>query len=179
MSKILDTYTIQFKSLTIGKHIFEFDVDDSFFEEFEGSEIFGGDLHVDIELNRHTNMLELDFFIDGDVIVQCDRCLDKLTLPIEFEGKLVVRISDSIQEDELNDEIWFLNSNEYEIALAQYLYESICLSLPIQRYHGVLGTSADECDKEMLSKLNELSVREDDKENIDSRWDRLKDIMSN
>ncbi len=180
VSKILDRYTIQFKGLTTGQHIINFDVENDFFSEFENSDVSGGNLEVEIVLEKHTNMMELDIFIEGDVEVKCDRCLESFKIPTEFEGKLVVRISDSIEEGELDDEIWFVNSNDYELPLAQYIYESICLSLPIQRYHGILGTSEDDCDKEMLNQLEKFSHHEDTpKGKTDSRWDKLKDLMSN
>lgn len=180
VSKILDRYTIQFKGLTTGQHIYNLDVDNDFFAEFENSEISGGHLEVEIVLEKHSNMMELDFFIEGDVEVKCDRCLELFEIPTEFEGKLVVRISDSIEEGDQDDEIWFVNSNDYELPLAQYIYESICLSLPIQRYHGILDTSEEDCDKEMLSQLEKLSHHDDNTEaKTDSRWDKLKDIMKN
>ena len=180
VSKIIDTYTIHFKGLTTGKHIFNFDVENDFFAEFEGSEVTGGTLKVEVVLDKHSNMMELDFFIEGDVEVQCDRCLEPFTIPTEYEGKLVVRISDTVEEDEQSDEIWFVNSNEFELSLGQYIYESICLSLPIQRFHGILGTSEEECDKEMLNQLNRLSHNDKpEKGTTDSRWDKLKDLRNN
>jgi uncharacterized protein len=181
VSKILNRYLVQFKALTTGKHIFSFDVDTAFFDEFENSEVSKGDLTVDLTFQKHSNMLELDFFIEGDVEVLCDRCLEPFTIPTAFEGKLIIRISDSIDEDEINDDIWYVNSNEHEVNLAQYIYESICLSIPLQRYHGILETSIDDCDKDMLEKLNQLSqIQDSQKESKgDNRWDKLKDIMSN
>jgi uncharacterized protein len=181
VSKILNRYLVQFKGLKVGEHIFNFDVDDAFFGEFEGSEISKGDLTVDVNLHKHSNMLEIDVDIEGEVEVLCDRCLEPFVIPTFFEGKLFVRISDSIDEEVNNDEVWFINSNEHEINLAQYIYESICLSLPIQRYHGILDTSFEECDKEMLDKLNKLSYNQPKSQNegSDNKWDKLKDFMSN
>jgi uncharacterized metal-binding protein YceD (DUF177 family) len=183
VSKILNRYLVQFKGLAVGQHVFSFDVDKAFFDEFEGGEISNGRLSVEVILNRLSNMIELDFFIEGDVEVKCDRCLEVLTIPTEFEGKLVVRISDSIDESEVSDEIWYVSSNEHELSLAQYIYESICLSLPLQRYHGILGTSTDDCDSEMLERLQTLSLDENQEvreaDSTDSRWDKLKDLMNN
>lgn len=179
VNKILNRYIVQFKGLKIGKHIFNFDVDDLFFDQFEGSEISKGSLSVDIVLNKLSNMLELDFDIEGEVEVLCDRCLDPFTIPTSFEGKLLVRITDSISEDEMLDDVWYINSNEHELNLAQYIYESICLSLPIQRYHGILNTSEKNCDSSMLEKLNQLSSSSNETESYDNRWDKLKDIQNN
>lgn len=183
VSKVLNRYLLQFKGLAVGQHVFSFDVDKAFFDEFEGSEITNGQLGVEVILNRLSNLLELDFFIEGDVEVKCDRCLEPFIIPTEFEGKLVVRISDSIEEVEVSDDIWYVNSNEHELLLAQYIYESICLSLPIQRYHGILGTDAEDCDSEMLDRIQKLSLTDNnntgEEGSTDSRWDKLKDLMNN
>lgn len=181
VSKILNRYLVQFKGLKVGKHIFTFDVDNAFFAEFEASEISKGDLTVEVTLHKHSNMLEMEFDIEGEVEVLCDRCLEPFVIPTTFEGNLFIRISDSIEEDENSDDVWFINSNEHEVNIAQYLYESICLSLPIQRYHGILDTSEEDCDQEMLEKLNKLSqIQPNDSKNVeDNKWDKLKDFMNN
>lgn len=179
VNKILNRYLVQYKGLKIGRHIFNFDVDNLFFDQFEESEISKGILSVDLVLNKMSNMLELDFEINGNVELLCDRCLEPFSIPLSYEGKLVVRISDSISEDEKVDDVWYVNSNEYELNLAHYIYESICLSLPLQRYHGILNTSEKDCDPTMISKLNQLSGSTNDSEKHDTRWDKLKDLNSN
>ncbi|MFP4557231.1 MAG: YceD family protein [Bacteroidales bacterium] len=180
--KVLNRYVIQFKGLKTGSHNFQFAVDDAFFNEFDKSLIPGGELTADIEFIKHSSMLELKFKIHGTVDVPCDRCLEVFTVPTSFEGEVIVKISNSIPE-EFTDDVWHIDSNEHEINLAQYIYESICLSVPIKRYHGMLGTSTAECDQEMLNELDKLSpeasAEEESETNNDSRWDKLKDLLKN
>lgn len=182
MSTVLKRYTVHFKGLKTGKHIFNFDVDRTFFEQFEGSLVSNGNLKVEVELDKHTDILKFSIFIEGNVDVLCDRCLEGFSIPTQYEGQLAVRISDAIEGEENDDDIWYVSSNENEVSLAQYIYESICLSLPIKRYHGMLGTSIEGCDKEMLKKLNMLSNGPEEsrqKPPADARWDKLKDIYNN
>ena len=181
VNKSLSKYTVHFKGLKQGEHIFNFDVDDAFFNAFEGSEISRANVGVKLNFLKHSNMLELHFAMSGNVEVACDRCLERFFIPITYNGVLFVRITDSIPEEENIDDVWYLNSNDHEIDLAQYIYESICLSLPIQRYHGILNTSEEDCDKVMVEKLNSLTVNDDSEEEqeYDSRWDKLKDLLKN
>ena len=178
---VIKRYTIKFKGLKAGEHTFQFKVDEAFFAEFDKSHVSSGDIEVQVVLVKHTNMLNLRFSIEGTADVPCDRCLEFFAIPLEYSGEVIIKISDSTPE-EYSDEIWSIGSNEHEVNIAQYLYESICLSLPIQRYHGILGTSADDCDFEMISKLNKLAPNAeapDKKEETDSRWDKLKGLMNN
>ena len=173
VSSILDRYNIHFKGLKQGKHLFEFGVDNTFFEQFPEGEISKGDLKVTVLLHRHSTMLELEFNIEGKVEVACDRCLEPINIPLSYEGILVVKFSQIA--DESNDELWVLSENEYELQLAQYIYESICLSLPIQRFHGMEGTDKEGCDETMLKRISQV---DESKRKVDPRWDKLSEFLS-
>ncbi len=175
MDRIIDQYTVHYKGLKVGRHHFDFEVDDSFFEQFEEGEIRKGKINVSIDLERHNLMLEFRFNIKGTVEVACDRCLETFMIPISFKGDLFVKITES--ENEGDDEIWFISNNEHQVNLAQYIYESINLSLPLKRYHGIMGTKESDCDPIML---NRLKLTENKPKNnsssfeIDPRWEKLK-----
>ena len=145
-------YAIPFKGLGIGKHPYSFEVDDRFFAAFEKSEIGSGRAHAEVELNRSEAMLEVQTSIRGSVTVDCDRCLEPCTLPLSFDGRLTVRFSEEREEEYDGDTLW-LNPAETELNLAQYVYESIVLSLPCQRIH----TDGAECNPEMLRRFRTMS----------------------
>jgi len=177
---VLGTYSIHFKGLKVGKHQFSFEVKDKFFELFEESEIKQGKLIATVNLDKHTQMLDLKVNINGYVEVLCDRCLDSFDLPIDFEGVLFIKFGEG--QPDAGEEIMFLPTDESALNLAQYIYESICLSIPYQRYHGVNGTDDKACNKEMLKKLKTLSgttQKKDKTKVIDPRWDKLKDLKLN
>lgn len=179
MGNILNTYSIHFKGLKVGKHAFNFEVDNTFFEAFEESEIKHGKLEVAVELNKQNQMIDLNITINGTAEVTCDRCLEEFDIPISYEGSLYVKFSETRSEED--SEIIILSTDDSEINIAQYIYESICLSLPIQRYHGMKGTKS-KCNKEMLAKLKSLTVKnakKEDSDEIDPRWSKLKDIELN
>lgn len=158
-------YAIAYQELKQGNHLFEFEIDKRFFSLFETSEISGGKCKVSIELEKSSNSLNLGVDIVGEVEVVCDRCLEPFLLPIHFEGELLVKVvsgvvsgeyeinENEISEDDISLDVMWQNSDEDTLDLTQYIYESVCLSLPFQRVH-----SADErgilmCDEEMLSRF--------------------------
>lgn len=177
-----DLYTIEVKGLKQGEHEFKFKVSESFFAQIDESEIRNGRVVVNLLMRKHENMLELNFDIEGEVEVLCDRCLEWFFIPISFQDDLVIKILHTLPEDsEQNDKIWFISQNEHKIDLTHHIYESIFLSLPIQRYHGILGTSEKNCDKSMMERFKSLSGTDehDRTQGYDSRWDKLKDLSSN
>ncbi len=172
-------YIIQFKGLSEGSHKFEFNIDSAFFGYYNYSDIKEGDLVASINLVKRSNHMEVSVSIKGSVMVICDRCLEQFPLQTEYNGKLFVKFSD-VMENEPDDEIIVLSTNESELNLGHYLYESICLSLPYKKVHPGKLNTPDGCNTDMINKLNQHKVTgEPEKEDTDPRWDRLKDIKFN
>lgn len=168
-------YVIPFKGLKVGKHDFDFDIDDRFFEGFEASEIKKGRVKVDVLLDKKSTMLEFKFKLHGSVEVTCDRCLDEFNMPVTFESVLFVNFGETPEEQ--SDEIIVLSHNDFELDIAQYIYEYILLSLPVKRVHPDDASGLSTCNQEMLKKLNEYVVRENESD-IDPRWNDLKNLLN-
>lgn len=147
----LDTYSLIFKGLSLGAHCFEYVVNDDFFAQFEGSEVSRGDVRVEMEVNKQPAMLILDFRMEGDVEVACDRCLGEFRMPVAYEGQLLVKFTEDPPPDD--GEVLWLHPVEGEVNLAQYIYESIVLSLPYQRVHPPDADGKPTCDPEMLKRF--------------------------
>ena len=150
----VNNYKLTFKGLHPGKHTFTFDIDDLFFTLFEGSEIEQGKLFSEIVLEKQSALLQLDIKIMGNVKVECDRCLDEFDAPVNYEGRLLVKFGKVTTEIDAADEIIILDPAEDEIDLSQFLFDSINVSLPIQRIH-----PEGLCNKEMIKKLDELRIK--------------------
>lgn len=151
--EVAQPYSIAFKGLKNGHHEFRFEVGKSLFEAFESTEIKDGACEVAVDMERSDAMLLLDIRITGHVVVACDRCLEDCRIPIDFRSSLPVRFSE--QEHEYDGEVLWLVPGEDEVDLAQYIYESIVLSLPYQRVH-----PDGECDPDMLGRFRIVSGEE-------------------
>jgi uncharacterized metal-binding protein YceD (DUF177 family) len=170
-----DKYTIQFANLSTGKQEFTFKVKDSFFEQFENSEIRKGSFTVQIELQKQTTMLLLGFKIKGKAVVECDRCGDEFPLSVTGEQHLIVKVGGEDMDD--NDEIVSVPSSSNEMDVSQFIYEYIILSLPLRRTHpGKKGKNA--CNPEVIKKLEAILTHKDEESGPmeDPRWMALKNI---
>ena len=171
--KSLRNYSIPFTGLALGKHHFEFDVDDAFFNEFEYSLVKKADLKCEVEIEKQETMMILDFHITGTIDANCDKCLSQYPQQLDVHEQEIAKFSDeAIDED---DEIIALGKNEHEIVLAGLIYEYINVAVPLIASCGDEGNTP-YCDKEMLDKLNDLSANNEQDENPDPRWDALKKI---
>jgi uncharacterized protein len=164
-------FVIQFSGLSIGVHHYDFEIKDRFFSHFEGSEIDNGDFRIDLELTKQSTMLVMKFFIEGTTHVMCDRCSDYFDLKVEGEQRLIIKLGDEDFGD--NDEIVSVPATESEYDVSRHIYEYIILSLPQRRVHAdVKGKSG--CNKEMLKKLEEIALKEEEEKKTDPRWEKLK-----
>ena len=167
--------SIAHKALCVGTHRFDFKIGDRFFEAFEGSEIHRGKADVQVVLNKQSNLLTLDFRIEGEVCVTCDRCLEEFMMPVGYTGTLAVRYSETEQESD--GEVMWIGPSETEIDLSQYIYESICLNLPYQRVHPVGSDGKSGCDPDMLARFNIVSEEEFDRLTGNEQTETLQDKL--
>lgn len=151
----MNSYKIAFRGLSQGVHHYEFPVDGALFAAFENEDILAAEGVATVDLDRSETQLRCSVRIEAEVVVPCDRCLADCTLPIDYEGELMVKFSDSI--DEYDGEVLWLHPSEKEVDLAQYIYESIILELPYQRVH-----ADGECDPEMIERFRTITEREEE-----------------
>ncbi|GIZ07919.1 DUF177 domain-containing protein [Flavobacterium sp. UMI-01] len=179
MSKTKE-YLIPFVGLKTGKHHFEYQINNAFFEIFDYDEYQNSNITVNVVFDKQSNMLELNFKHKGTVNVPCDLTGEDFDLPIKGKMKLIVRFGETFNND--NEELLILPFGEFEIDIAQYIYEMIVLSVPQRRVHP--GVKDGSLKSEALEKLNELTIKEtkkdkeEKKEDIDPRWDKLKQLLT-
>ena len=172
--KSLRNYSIPFTGLALGKHQFDFDITDSFFDEFEYSLVKKADLKCRVELEKQETLMILNFDIKGEIQTTCDKCLSEFPEKLDLHEQQIAKFSDEeISED---DEIITLGKNDHEIMLAGLIYEYINVAVPFIAVCNDPGNTP-YCDKDMLDNLNKLSANNDEQdEQADPRWDALKKI---
>ena len=151
-----NNFSIPFKGLKPGVYTYDFKVDSALFEASESREVKRGECLVRVELRRLETMLDLEIALQGSVVVSCDRCLEDCVIPVAYEGNLVVKFS--AEEQEYDGEVLWLTPADDELSLAQYIYESIILSLPYQRVH-----PEGACDPEMMRRFKVITSEELDR----------------
>ncbi|MDO5979032.1 YceD family protein [Flavivirga spongiicola] len=175
--KPLKEFTIPFVGLKIAKHLFEYKIEQAFFEYFEYEEFNDVNIHVNVELEKKTTLLELHFKVSGWVNVNCDLTNEPYNQTIENEFDLVVNFGDAYNDEHID--ILIIPHGTYEINIQQYIYELIVLAVPNKRVHP--GVEDGTLNSDILKKLEELSpkLKEDkEKEDIDPRWNTLKKLLT-
>jgi uncharacterized metal-binding protein YceD (DUF177 family) len=171
-------FLIPFVGLKQGKHQFDYQIDKKFFEGFDFDEYNDVAIKVQLVLDKKSTMLELAFKHKGTVNVPCDLTGEEFDLPIKGKLNLIVKFGDTFNNE--NDELLVLPHGEFQVNIAQCIYEMIVLSVPSKRVHP--GVKDGTLQSEAITKLNELApkepLKEKEEENTDPRWDKLKQLLT-
>ena len=166
-------FTIPCAGLKLGHHTYDFEVDDTFFEELEYSLIKKGSISVSIDLEKKETMLILNFTLAGTVEVECNLCTDPMNQQIDASYPLIYKFG---LEDLEDDSIIVIHPDSYQIDVQHPIYEFLTISLPIRTVH-----AEGECNQEMLETMNKYLAstnKEEDNndDEIDPRWSALKNL---
>ena len=169
-------FIIRLNGLPVGNHLYEFKVDNSFFDTRDYSDIKGANVNVEVELVKQNNLINLTFNLSGTLSVLCDRCTKPYDVEIESVEKMHLRFGNP--DEPHAEDVFVLPHGENELDISPPLFEFISLALPTR----LVPCEEDEtfkCDNETLSKLNNISVDDPEPKPETSIWDKLKNINNN
>lgn len=172
--KDLKQFNIPYIGLKETSHIFEYQIDNTFFTLFQFDEFFDANIHIVLELEKTSTMLKLLFRATGTINVNCDISGESFDQEINATLPLLVNFGEEYNDD--NEEIIILPYSEFQLNVAQYIYEMLVLAVPAKRVHPKVLDGTME--SEALKKLEKLSIKEKPTENVDPRWDKLKNIIT-
>ncbi len=163
-------------------HEYKFQVDDSFFQDFESKTIEKGNFEIVVVMDKRESMLDLEFQINGSFGSPCDRCLADIRIPLESTQRILVKFDDLGKED--TDEVIYIGTEETNLNVAELILEFIVISLPISNTIDCEENEFEFCDERVLDYYDELEEQaqqlgEEEKSERTAVWDALKDIKLN
>lgn len=158
-------YRLLYQNLGLGEHISSYQLEDAFFAQFDGEMILTGkiDLVVRLTKSHTTGTLELEH--SGHIETTCDRCLDKIELPIEGVAQLLVREAEDAFDDE--EDVLLVDSETGTLDLKEAIYDYVALSVPMIKY----CDQETPCNSAVLERL-----RPEQDEKINPAWDELRNL---
>ena len=173
--KDLKNFDISFVGLKDGTHQFEYIIKKEFFDFFNYDEFSNSKVTVKLSFLKKATIFELSFNFNGWVEVLCDVSGEMFQQPISSAMNLIVKFGDEFNDE--NEDLLIIPHSDYKLNVSQYIYEAIILTIPIKRIHP--GVNDGSLNSEVLNKLKELEIKdqEDSNEEIDPRWNKLKNIL--
>lgn len=155
----LDGYKVDLKGMATDTVSYRWQADNDFFSAVQGPEIKQGLLDVALRVKRTSGAYELEFQLQGEVEVTCDRCLEIMNQPIDAFCTLRVVMGEDFVDD---GDVVVIPEREGVINVAWNIYEFAALQIPLRHVH---------LDCEALSESSE-------EERVDPRWAELKKLIN-
>jgi uncharacterized metal-binding protein YceD (DUF177 family) len=175
-------FEIAFVGLKPGEHHFSYEIGDKFFEDFQEQDFTNCKATVKLKLDKKVGFMLLKFDVDGKVELICDRCGNNLQLQLWDEFNIVVKMvedPEAMNESEEDPDIYYISKGESHLPVADWIYEFINLSIPMQRMCKEDEIGGPQCNVEVLEKLKKME--EDAKASeTNSIWkglDKFKDLQ--
>ena len=153
---------IAFVSLKPGIHEFAYEIDEQFFPEGVARDFSDCRATVRLQLEKQHSFMLLKFEIGGRADVVCDRCGNTIAMDLWDEFNMVVKMVDDpepMNENEEDPDVFYISKTESHLYLNDWIYEFICLSIPMQRKCSDEEMGGPRCNQEVLKKIKEMEAR--------------------
>jgi uncharacterized metal-binding protein YceD (DUF177 family) len=162
-------FEIAFVGLKPGIHEFNYTVDDKFFAEKGEQEFTNCQANIKLQLDKKSGFMLLKFEIGGKATVSCDRCGNLLPIDIWDEFNMLIKMvenAEEMNEQEEDPDVFYISRTESHIDVADWIYELVLLSFPLQKVCPPDENGNSTCNREVLEKLKEMEVKSSETANV-------------
>ena len=152
-------FDIAFVGLKPGLHEYDYEVDSKFFQDYKQTDFSNCQAKIKLTLEKNTSFLMLKFEVGGNMEVVCDRCGNNLGMELWDEFNLIVKLvenPDEMNETEDDPDIHYISRTESHLHVADWIYEFVTLSIPMQRSCKEEEIGDPQCNKEVLEMLKKM-----------------------
>ena len=152
-------FGIAFVGLKPGVHEYNFEVDEKFFADYQQKDYSNCQASIKLKLEKNTSFMMLKFEVGGSVTVVCDRCGNTLPMDLWDEFNMVIKQvenPDEMNENEEDPDVFYISRTESHIHVADWIYEFVSLSIPLQRMCSEKDMGGPLCNKEILAMLKKM-----------------------
>ena len=169
-------FQINIYGLRNGVHEYEFEFSQELFENFENRLIDSGKGQCLVKLEKKETLMELTFLITGNLELTCDRSTDPFDYPIDLTESLRIKYGEEF--DDSRDDFWVIPNTEQSLNIEQVLYEFLTLAVPLKKLHPRFEGEDEEGMELVYSSEEENEEEIEDENEVDPRWDALKNIKN-
>ncbi len=171
----LGDFVINIYNLENKRYTYDFQVDDRFFQFFEDSiiKVASGTVHID--LDKQESFICLNFHLQGEIELVCDRSLERYAEQVDTHQKLIYRYGD--QEKELGIDCYMIPKGHQQLQLAQHIYEFFAIEVPMKKIHPKFREE-DYLREELIYTTSGENKAKNEQE-VDPRWKELLKLKEN
>lgn len=176
-TEVVKEYSVNIIGLSNKVHQFEYQLEDKFFEHYGRNIVESGSFKVLTALDKRETFIEVVFEIHGQAKLICDKSLESFDHPLHLNRKMVFKFGE--EEKEVSDEIIIIPRDKTALELGQFIYEFICLAIPLKKVHPRFQAEEEEYEEGKIIYTSGGETEDDSEpEGNDPRWDILKKLKN-
>jgi uncharacterized metal-binding protein YceD (DUF177 family) len=156
-------FEIAFVGLKPGIHEYNYEITEKFFEPFQQQDFHNCKANVKLSLDKNNGFMMLKFEIGGTLEVTCDRCNNNLPLDLWDEFNITVKMVEEpelMNNQEEDPDVYYISRGESHVDVANWIYEFINLSIPMQKTCGYDKMNGPNCNPAALDVLTRMEPEE-------------------
>lgn len=135
---------------------------------FEGGEIT-------LLFYRTLHFIRVNFEVQADVTLTCDRSLEDYVQPIDSDYEVVFKVDVREETEDENGAVRRFNFSSNSIDVGDEVRDTIALNIPVKKVHPKF-INEDGSVEEFDTKSYGEAPEDSDEQQIDSRWEKLKEL---
>lgn len=136
--------------------------------DFKGTE-------VDLHFYRTIHFIRVNFHVDAEVELTCDRSLESYIQPVASDYEVLFKVD--VQEETENEDgaVRRFNFSSNTLSIEEEVRDTIMLNIPIKKLHPKF---LDEEGNPREFETRKYGEVEEETEQIDPRWEKLKKLKN-
>lgn len=132
---------------------------------------------VDLEFYRTLHFIRVNFHVDSDVELICDRSLKPYIQSIEADYEVVFKVDVQEETEDENGAIRRFNFSSNTLSVEDEVRDTIVLNIPIKKLHPKF-LDEEGNPKDFDTKRFGDVDKDDESDKIDPRWEKLKKLKN-
>jgi len=162
VDKRLRKYDIKLFDLDEGANRFDYRLEQDFFDGFGTMEFEKAGIDATVNITKHGQLMEVDLHTRGSVELLDDRTAEPYMQPLSGSLRTVLRFGHEYNDE--NDDLILIPFDMPVFNVAQLLYESVLLSIPMKHL-----------DPKQSHREGEADIKPG---YVDPRWKELKKLLN-
>lgn len=130
---------------------------------------------VELLFYRTLHFIRVNFHVDSEVELECDRSLENYIQPIESDYEVVFKVDVREEKEDENGAVRRFDFSTNSLSIENEVRDTIFLNIPIKKLHPKFLDEEGK-PKEFETKSYGDTRKDDDTEVIDPRWEKLKEL---
>lgn len=132
---------------------------------------------VDLKFYRSLHFIRVNFEVDSEVELECDRSLENYIQPIESEYEVVFKVDVQEEKEDENGAVRRFDFSTNSLSVEDEVRDTIFLNIPIKKLHPKFLDEEGK-PKDFETKSYGDTHEDDDTEMVDPRWEKLKELKN-